>query len=76
MPTLTQLRYLVALADHLHFGKAAAACHVTQPALTTQIQALEQRLGAPLVERSKRRVMLTALGREVAGRARRILDEV
>jgi LysR family hydrogen peroxide-inducible transcriptional activator len=75
MPTLTQLRYLVAVADHLHFRKAAAACHVTQPALTTQIQALEERLGAPLVERSKRRVMLTPLGQEVAARARHILEE-
>jgi LysR family hydrogen peroxide-inducible transcriptional activator len=75
IPTLTQLRYLVAVADHLHFRKAAAACHVTQPALTTQIQALEERLGASLVERSKRKVMLTALGREVVARARHILEE-
>jgi LysR family hydrogen peroxide-inducible transcriptional activator len=75
LPTLTQLRYLVAIADHLHFRKAAAACHVTQPALTAQIQALEQRLGAPLVERDRRRVMLTGLGTEVVARARRILEE-
>lgn len=74
-PTLTQLRYLVAVADHLHFRKAAAACHVTQPALTTQIQALEERLGAPLVERNKRKVLLTALGRDVVARARHILEE-
>jgi LysR family hydrogen peroxide-inducible transcriptional activator len=75
LPTMTQLRYLVAVADHLHFRKAAAACHVTQPALTTQIQALEERLGAPLVERNKRKVMLTALGRDVVARARHILEE-
>src|SRR5262249_11434624 len=74
-PTLTQLRYLVAVADHLHFRKAAAACHVTQPALTTQIQTLEERLGAPPVERSQRRVMLTPPGAEAAARARRILEE-
>ena len=54
--TLRQLRYLVALADTLHFGRAAAACHVSQPSLSAQIQQLEEMLGATLVERTKHRV--------------------
>ena len=73
-PTLRQLEYLVALAEHLHFRRAAEACHVTQPALSSQIQALEELLGVQLVERGARRVLLTEAGREVVGQARRILD--
>lgn len=74
--TLRQLRYLVAVADTLHFGRAASACHVSQPSLSTQIQQLESALGAALVERTQRRVLLTPAGREVVARARRILGEV
>jgi LysR family hydrogen peroxide-inducible transcriptional activator len=73
---LRDLRYLVALADHKHFGKAAAACFVSQPTLSTQIRKLEDELEVALVERAPRRVMLTPIGRDVAERARRILDEV
>ncbi|HRJ62440.1 MAG TPA: LysR family transcriptional regulator, partial [Azospirillaceae bacterium] len=62
--TLRQLRYLVSLADTLHFGKAAARCHVSQPSLSAQIQQLEDLLGAVLVERPQRQVLLTAAGRE------------
>ena len=51
MITLKQLRYLTALAQHRHFGKAAQACSVTQPALSMQIRDLEKDLGADLVER-------------------------
>ncbi|NAZ35273.1 LysR substrate-binding domain-containing protein [Rubellimicrobium sp. CFH 75288] len=76
MPTLQQLRYLVALSETLHFRRAAEACHVTQPTLSDQIKALELRLGAALVERGSSRVLLTALGLEVAERARAILREV
>lgn len=73
---LRDLRYLVALADQRHFGKAAAACFVSQPTLSTQIRKLEEELGVALVERAPRKVMLTPVGQEVADRARRIVAEV
>lgn len=73
---LRDLKYLVALADHKHFGRAAAACFVSQPTLSTQIKKLEDELGVPLVERAPRKVMLTPAGRDAADRARRIVAEV
>lgn len=73
---LRDLKYLVALADHRHFGRAAAASFVSQPTLSTQIRKLEDELGVSLVERAPRRVMLTPIGRELAERARRIIGEV
>ncbi|MDX3936059.1 MULTISPECIES: DNA-binding transcriptional regulator OxyR [unclassified Stenotrophomonas] len=73
---LRDLKYLVALADHRHFGKAAAACFVSQPTLSTQIRKLEDELGLPLVERAPRKVMLTPAGVEAAARARTIVAEV
>jgi LysR family hydrogen peroxide-inducible transcriptional activator len=73
---LRDLKYLVALADHMHFGRAAAASFVSQPTLSTQIKKLEDELGVPLVERAPRKVMLTPAGREAAERARRIVAEV
>jgi len=73
---LRDLKYLVALADHAHFGRAAAACFVSQPTLSTQVMKLEDELGVALVERAPRKVMLTPVGREVADRARRIVAEV
>ncbi|WP_462115238.1 LysR substrate-binding domain-containing protein [Lysobacter xanthus] len=73
---LRDLRYLVALADHRHFGRAAQASHVSQPTLSTQIKKLEDELGVSLVERAPRRVMLTPVGHEVADRARGIIAEV
>ncbi len=73
---LRDLKYLVALADHKHFGHAAAACFVSQPTLSTQIKKLEDELGVPLVERAPRKVMLTPAGRDAAERARRIVAEV
>ena len=75
-PTLRQLRYFVALAETQHFGQAALRCHVTQPALSMQIKELEIALGAPLVERARRGALLTPAGREVARRARAILQAV
>lgn len=75
-PTLQQLAYLVALADHRHFGRAAAACHVSQPALSSQIRALERRLGATLVERLPRGMRLTPAGSAAAARARTVLTAV
>jgi LysR family hydrogen peroxide-inducible transcriptional activator len=73
---LRDLKYLVALADHKHFGHAAAACFVSQPTLSTQIKKLEDELGVSLVERAPRKVMLTPAGRDAADRARRIVAEV
>lgn len=73
---LRDLRYLVALADLRHFGRAAEACHVSQPTLSTQIKKLEDELGVSLVERAPRHVMLTPAGHDIALRARRVLAEV
>ena len=73
---LRDLKYLVALADHRHFGRAAAASFVSQPTLSTQIRKLEDELGVPLVERAPRKVMLTPAGRDIAERARRVIAEV
>ncbi|MBP6749530.1 MAG: DNA-binding transcriptional regulator OxyR [Xanthomonadaceae bacterium] len=73
---LRDLRYLVALADHKHFGRAAAACFVSQPTLSTQIKKLEDELGVALVERAPRHVMLTPAGRDAAERARVVIAEV
>ena len=70
MPTLKQLRYFAALAETLHFGRAAARCQVTQPALSMQIRELEAELGVVLVERTPAGVFLTAAGEDVADRAR------
>lgn len=74
--SLRDLRYLVAVDDHRHFGRAAASCFVSQPTLSTQLRKLEDALGVQLVERSHRRVMLTPVGRRVADRARAVLNEV
>jgi LysR family hydrogen peroxide-inducible transcriptional activator len=73
MITLKQLRYLSALSHHGHFGKAAKACAVSQPALSMQIQELEAELGVALAERRPGGVALTDVGLEVAGRAERVL---
>ncbi|HLH92732.1 MAG TPA: LysR substrate-binding domain-containing protein [Xanthobacteraceae bacterium] len=73
MITLRQLRYLEALAHHRHFGRAAEACAVTQPALSMQIRDLEQELEVELVERRAGTVALTEVGLEVARRGERVL---
>jgi LysR family hydrogen peroxide-inducible transcriptional activator len=73
MITLRQLRYLAALAKHGHFGRAAEACAVTQPALSMQIRDLERTLGVAVVERRPGDVMLTDVGREIARRAEDVL---
>ena len=75
MPTLRQLRYLVALDETRHFGRAAQSIPVTQPTLSQQLKEMEARLGVKLVERG-RPVSLTPIGREIASRARRILLDV
>ncbi|MEM7171996.1 MAG: LysR substrate-binding domain-containing protein [Pseudomonadota bacterium] len=76
MPTLQQLRYLVAVADTLHFRRAAERCNVTQPTLSGQIRELEERLGTQLIERSRSKVILTPIGIEVTARARSILKDM
>lgn len=72
---LQDLRYLVALADHRHFGRAAQACFVSQPTLSTQIKKLERELGVDLIERNPRHIMLTDVGEAVVERARVVLRE-
>lgn len=72
-PTLRQLEYLVAVARTLNFREAAESCHVTQPALSAQIQQLEAGLGVVLLERDKRHVSVTAAGEDVVTRAREVL---
>jgi LysR family transcriptional regulator, hydrogen peroxide-inducible genes activator len=73
-PTLRQLRYLVAVIDRCHFGQAASACSVSQSTLSAGIRELEDLLGAPLLERTKRTVVPTPLGRELAERARGLIS--
>jgi len=76
MPTLQQLKYLVAIADTLHFRRAAERAHVTQPTLSAQLATLEANLGVQLVERSRTRVILTPEGAQIAARARTVLRDV
>lgn len=72
-PSLRQLRYLIAVVDLRHFGQAAEACHVSQSTLSAAIQELEDLLGGQLLERTKRSVLPTRLGTEIADRARDLL---
>jgi len=73
---LRALQYFVKLADLRHFSKAADACFVSQPTLSTQIKKLEEELGVQLVERSPKMVMLTPVGEDIAGRARLLLRDI
>ena len=75
LPSLKQLRYLVALEEHRHFGRAATACFVSQSTLSAGLKELEAALDSELVERDNRTVVFTAVGLEVAQRARRVLRE-
>ncbi|MFN6924466.1 MAG: LysR substrate-binding domain-containing protein [Tabrizicola sp.] len=74
--TLKHLRYFEALARHRHFGRAAEASAISQPALSLQVKELEDILGAPLVERGPRQIRLTPLGEDFAQRARDVLRSV
>ncbi len=73
---LTKLRAFVTLAEHLHFGRAAEALHLTQPGLSRQIQTLERQLGARLLERDRRNVALTEAGRQLLEDAVPLLEAV
>lgn len=74
--TLTELRYLVALAQQRHFGRAAEACFVSQPTLSVAIKKLESELGVELFERRKLEVTLTSAGERIIRQAQRVLEEV
>jgi LysR family transcriptional regulator, hydrogen peroxide-inducible genes activator len=74
--TLSELRYLVAVADLRHFGHAAERCHITQSTLSTQLRKLEDFLGVTLFERTSRPVTVTPIGESIVLRARRIIEEI
>ncbi len=73
--TLTELKYIVALARERHFGKAAVACHVSQPTLSVAVKKLEQELGVKLFERNVNEVTLTPLGDEIVRQAQSVLEQ-
>src|SRR4051794_8526233 len=71
---LKDLRYLVAVADTRHFGRAAEKCFVSQPTLSAQLKKLEEYLGVQLIERQPKNVTLTEAGEQIVARARRMLE--
>ncbi|MEZ5582959.1 MAG: hydrogen peroxide-inducible genes activator [Candidatus Competibacteraceae bacterium] len=73
--TLTELRYIVAVAKELHFGRAAERCFVSQPTLSVGVRRLEDELGLLIFERGTREVSVTPLGQQVVNQARRVLEE-
>jgi len=76
LPSTKQLRYFVALDKYMHFGKAAAACFVTQPAFSVAIRELEDILELKLVDRTNKKVTITAIGQELATQARLVLQDL
>ncbi|HEX7605823.1 MAG TPA: LysR substrate-binding domain-containing protein, partial [Usitatibacter sp.] len=74
--TLTELKYVVALAQERHFGRAAQKCFVTQPTLSLALAKLEDELAVKLFERNKSEVLVTLRGEAIIEQARRVLDEV
>jgi LysR family hydrogen peroxide-inducible transcriptional activator len=73
---LRDLKYLIAIAQHRHFGKAAKECYVSQPTLSTQIKKLEDELGVMLIERNNKQVLLTDVGEQIIAKSRQILKNV
>ena len=73
--TLTEFKYIVAVADERHFGRAAERCFVSQPSLSASVKNLEQELGIRIFERGKHEVLVTPIGEDVIAQARRALDE-
>ncbi len=76
IPSIRQLKYLVAVAEHRHFSKAAETCFVTQSTLSTAIRELEQQLGVMIFERNRKSVLITPVGEKLLAQARTILGEV
>ena len=72
---LRDLRYLIAVAEQRHFGRAAEACHVSQPTLSAQLKKLEDYLGVTLIERTNKRVAITPIGEEILERARETVEQ-
>lgn len=75
MPTITQLEYALAVHREKHFGRAAEACHVSQPSLSTQIQKLEEELGVIIFDRSKKKIITTELGLAMIDQIQRVINE-
>ena len=73
--TLTELRYIVTLAQEQHFGNAAERCHVSQPTLSVGVKKLEEELGVLLFERTKSAVRITPVGEKIVTQAQRVLEE-
>ena len=76
LPSIKQMRYLVALEKHRHFGRAAKACFVSQPAFSVGIRELESILNVRLVDRTRNNVTITGVGRDIAGQARLVLNDL
>lgn len=76
LPTIKQLRYFLALEKHRHFGKAAKACFVSQPAFSVAIQELEAALNVQLVDRTNKNVTITSIGKDIAAQAQLILRDI
>lgn len=74
--TITELRYIVAVARERHFGRAASACFVSQSTLSIGVRKLEDELGIPLFERARKEVTLTAKGKQIVEQAQRVLEEI
>jgi LysR family hydrogen peroxide-inducible transcriptional activator len=74
--TLTELRYIVAVARERHFGRAAEACFVSQPTLSVAVRKLEEEIGVTLFERGPNEISVTALGEQIVAQAQRVLEEV
>lgn len=75
MPTLTQLEYILAVEEHKNFSRAAAACHVSQPSLSSQVQKLEDEVGFTVFDRSKKPIITTSLGKTLVAQAMKVLQE-
>jgi len=73
--TLSELKYIVAVARERHFGRAAEACHISQPTLSVAVKKLEEELGVPLFERRQGEVSVTTIGEQVVAQAQRVLEE-
>ena len=74
--TLTELKYIIAVARERHFGRAAEACFISQPSLSVAVRKLEEELGVHIFERRSQEVSLTPVGENIVEQAQKVLDEV